>query len=89
MIVRTPERLDPCGSATMLAGARSTRNLPIRDIANEDVAERMLRFVRNGRLPSALHDKPSSICMHSSARERERPLTSPPSQKTFPSTDAS
>src|SRR6266571_511353 len=63
VIVRTPERFDPFRSATMLAGARSTRNLPIRDIANENVAERMLRFVRNGRLPSALHESLALECM--------------------------
>src|SRR5439155_24080934 len=49
VVVRTAERLDPRNRGEVLLRARRARNLPVRDLTHEHVAERVLGFARDGR----------------------------------------
>ena len=56
VVVGTSEGCHPFRCLAMLVGSRSTRDLPVRDVARENVSKRVLGFVGNGRLPRALDE---------------------------------
>ena len=47
VIFRTTERLDPLGGTRVLLRPLGARNLPVRDIAHQDMLERELRLAGN------------------------------------------
>src|SRR5688572_12229989 len=51
VVASLAERLDPLGCLPVALGSLGTRNLPIRDVAEQDVAERVLRLARDRRPP--------------------------------------
>ena len=56
MVFGTTERFDPLGGTHVFLRPLRARNLPVRDIANEDVLERELRLAGNRASPRALHE---------------------------------
>ena len=93
VVLRASQRLratlPPAWCFVRPAGAR---DLAVRDITDEQVAEGVLRLAGNGRTALTPHELlRSSSCRRSSSVQRS-PLprwATAPSQKTFPSTDAS
>ena len=53
VILGPAQRLDPAGGVGVLVGAGSTRDLPIGDVAQQHVHERVLRFASDRRGPLA------------------------------------
>ena len=49
VVLGPSERFDPCGRARVFVGARSARNLAVRDVANEQMPKRILAIVCNRR----------------------------------------
>ena len=68
VFVGTAEGFDPFRGAAMLLGPIRSGNLPIGDVANEDVQERVLGVVRHRRRPRTLHEALSIQSMESRLR---------------------
>ena len=56
VILGTAQRLDPFRSALMLLRACSTRDLRVRDVADEQMAEDVLALLAHGRTPLPAHE---------------------------------
>src|SRR5207302_5200212 len=56
VILRTTERLDPLGCAQMLLRSLGTWDLPVRNVADEQMLERELRFSRDRAAASSLYE---------------------------------
>ena len=56
VIVRSAERLDPLCRPHVLLRAVRARDLPVRDVADEQVLERELRLSFDRAAPRALHE---------------------------------
>jgi hypothetical protein len=56
LILLTPERLDPFCGANVLVRALRPRDLPVRDVPDDDVAEGVLRLPLDGRAAFAPHE---------------------------------
>ena len=55
VILRSPERLDPLRRPHMLLRSLRARDLPVRDVPNEQVLERELRLALDGAATRTLH----------------------------------
>jgi hypothetical protein len=53
VVLRTPERLDPFSYTHMLLRAIGARHLPVRNVANEQMLERVLRLSVDRASPRA------------------------------------
>ena len=56
MVVGSAQRFDPRGRALVLFRATCTRDLPVRDVAHQHVAERVFALVLHRRSPRSLHE---------------------------------
>ena len=56
VILGTTERLDPLGGTRVLLRPLGARNLPVRDVAHQDMLERELRLAGDRAAPRALHE---------------------------------
>src|SRR6266571_2403842 len=56
VVVRTAERLDPLRGSDVLLGALGSRDLAVRDVADEQVLERKLRLALDGAAARTLHE---------------------------------
>ena len=56
VILGTTERLDPLGGTRVFLRPLGARNLPVRDVAHQDVLERELRLTGDRAAPRALHE---------------------------------
>ena len=56
VIFRTTERLDPLGGTRVFLRPLGARNLPVGDVAHQDVLERELRLAGDRTAPRALQE---------------------------------
>jgi hypothetical protein len=77
LVFRAPERLDPFGGQPVLLGAVGARNLAVRDVPDEDVAEGVLVLALDRRTPFAAHEllqheRVQTLVEHRAVPARER-----------------
>ena len=90
MVLGPAERLDPLSRGQVFDGARGARYLPVRDVANEQVPERVLGLSLDRGPARTLHKllalQPEQRLLRLGPSIRRQTA---PSQKTFPTTAAS
>ena len=92
VVLAPAELLDPAGGEEVLLGPLGSRDLAVRDVPDEQVAERVLAVAVDGARPLAADELlPLERVQPALERRRDRPETSAsaPAQKRLPITAAS